>query len=76
MTSSNDEGKETYVAPANDSHSPTQPATKDGAVVAPPHISEKRLLWKIDRHVIPFLCVMYLLAFLGEHRPLAPCCGT
>ena len=37
----------------------------DGAVVCPPHTTERRLLTKIDFRVVPFLCIMYTLAFLG-----------
>ncbi|KAF2704777.1 MFS general substrate transporter [Pleomassaria siparia CBS 279.74] len=37
----------------------------DGFVVCPPHTTEKKLVYRIDAHVIPFLCIMYLLAFLG-----------
>lgn len=36
--------------------------------VCPPHTTEARLLAKIDARVLPFLCVMYLLAFLGEYQ--------
>ncbi|KAK2594489.1 High-affinity nicotinic acid transporter [Conoideocrella luteorostrata] len=35
-------------------------------VTCPSHTTEKRLMMKIDLHVIPFLCVMYLLAFLDR----------
>jgi hypothetical protein len=35
-------------------------------VQCPPHTTERRLMTKIDLHVVPFLCIMYLLAFLGE----------
>lgn len=35
-------------------------------VQCPAHTTEAKLLWKIDTHVVPFLCIMYLLAFLGE----------
>ncbi len=33
--------------------------------VCPPNTTERKLLTRIDLHVMPFLCVMYLLAFLG-----------
>ncbi|KHN99364.1 transporter-like protein [Metarhizium album ARSEF 1941] len=44
---------------------------KDGnldeeGVKCPSHTTDLRLLTKIDFHVIPFLCVMYLLAFLDR----------
>jgi hypothetical protein len=38
----------------------------DAGPVCPPHTTEGKLLWKIDYHVVPFLCIMYLLAFLGK----------
>ena len=38
----------------------------DLPVVCPPHTTERKLVAKIDLHVIPFLCIMYLLAFLGK----------
>lgn len=34
-------------------------------VQCPPHTTERKLVTKIDFHVVPFLCIMYLLAFLG-----------
>ncbi|KAI9742268.1 MAG: hypothetical protein M1818_004168 [Claussenomyces sp. TS43310] len=35
-------------------------------VVCPPHTTEKALVRKIDLRVIPFLCILYLLAFLDR----------
>lgn len=35
-------------------------------VVCPPHTTEKKLMAKIDMRVIPFLCILYLLAFLDR----------
>lgn len=35
-------------------------------VQCPPHTTEAKLLRKIDLHVIPWLCIMYLLAFLDR----------
>jgi hypothetical protein len=35
-------------------------------VACPPHTTERKLITKIDLHVIPFLCIMYLLAFLDR----------
>lgn len=35
-------------------------------ILCPPHTTETKLLAKIDMRVLPFLCIMYLLAFLGE----------
>jgi MFS family permease len=42
-------------------------------VQCPAHTTDRKLLTKIDFHVIPFLCIMYLLAFLGKnkHRTMA-----
>ncbi|KAK3722773.1 High-affinity nicotinic acid transporter [Vermiconidia calcicola] len=38
----------------------------DLAVRCPPHTTERKLVTRIDLHVIPFLCIMYLLAFLDR----------
>ncbi|EHK99844.1 MFS general substrate transporter [Glarea lozoyensis ATCC 20868] len=35
-------------------------------VVCPAHTTEKKLMTKIDLRVIPFLCILYLLAFLDR----------
>ncbi|KAH8688239.1 major facilitator superfamily domain-containing protein [Ilyonectria robusta] len=35
-------------------------------VQCPPHTTERKLVTKIDFHVVPFLCIMYLLAFLDR----------
>lgn len=35
-------------------------------VQCPPHTTERKLMTRIDWQVIPFLCVMYLLAFLDR----------
>ena len=32
----------------------------------PVYINERRLMWKIDRHLVPPLCILYLLAFLDR----------
>ncbi|KAK5996928.1 MFS transporter prlL [Cladobotryum mycophilum] len=34
--------------------------------ICPPHTTETRLMAKIDMRVMPFLCIMYLLAFLDR----------
>lgn len=39
----------------------------DAQIQCPPHTTERKLVAKIDLHVIPFLCIMYLLAFLGVY---------
>jgi hypothetical protein len=41
-------------------------ASAPDLVQCPPHTTEKRLVYKIDLHVIPFLCIMYLLAVLDR----------
>lgn len=35
-------------------------------VQPPPGTTERKLLTKIDLHVVPFICVLYLLAFLDR----------
>lgn len=35
-------------------------------VPCPPHTTERRLVTRIDLHVVPFLCVMYLLGKLDR----------
>ncbi|KAG9246157.1 major facilitator superfamily domain-containing protein [Calycina marina] len=35
-------------------------------VVSSPHITERKLVSKIDLRVIPFLCILYLMAFLDR----------
>jgi len=62
--------------PGNNSYDPNLPhgGEGDGAqvdhdpldVVCPPHTTEKKLMAKIDLRVIPFLCLLYLLAFLDR----------
>lgn len=34
-------------------------------VQCPSHTTERKLMAKVDMRVVPFLCIMYLLAFLG-----------
>jgi len=44
-----------------------EPAEYDElAIVCPSHTTEKKLMTKIDFRVIPFLCILYLLAFLDR----------
>ncbi|KAF1988039.1 MFS general substrate transporter [Aulographum hederae CBS 113979] len=38
----------------------------DVHAVCPPHTTERKLVNKIDWRVIPFLCILYLLAFLDR----------
>lgn len=56
---------------ANNYYDPNLP--RDGPVeydelhvVCPPHTTEKKLMAKIDIRVIPFLCILYLFAFLDR----------
>ncbi|KAI0603277.1 MFS general substrate transporter [Biscogniauxia sp. FL1348] len=35
-------------------------------VQCPPHTTERRLMARIDWHLMPFLCILYLLAFLDR----------
>ena len=37
----------------------------DVQLVCPSSTTDTKLMARIDFHVIPFLCIMYLLAFLG-----------
>ncbi|KAF2166794.1 hypothetical protein M409DRAFT_22848 [Zasmidium cellare ATCC 36951] len=39
---------------------------EDLPVPCPPHTTERKLVTKIDLHVVPFLCVLYLAAFLDR----------
>lgn len=50
------------------SSTPQQPAAPgyNEEVQCPPHTTERKLLMKIDSRVIPWLCIMYLLAFLDR----------
>lgn len=68
---------EKEAVPAASLESPAASANGNGngdidpsQVTCPPHTTERRLLWKIDAHVVPFLCIMYLWAFLGMFQRL------
>ena len=37
-----------------------------GEPLCPPHTTERKLMMKIDLHVLPYLCILYLLAFLDR----------
>ena len=52
-------------------HGDVEQSQAQETLQCPPHTSERRLMAKIDFHVVPFLCIMYLLAFLGMIPPLA-----
>lgn len=57
--------KNTY-AP-NVDHSANAPVEYDELhAICPSHTTEKKLMAKIDLRVIPFLCILYLLAFLDR----------
>ncbi|EEY16792.1 MFS transporter prlL like protein [Verticillium longisporum] len=49
-----------------DPEQPSPARIADASVQCPAHTTERKLLTKIDLHVLPFLCVMYLLAFLDR----------
>ncbi|KAI9648328.1 High-affinity nicotinic acid transporter [Ciborinia camelliae] len=61
-----------FKSQGNNSYVPNIPA--DGGqfefdemhIVCPPHTTEAKLMRKIDLRVIPFLCILYLLAFLDR----------
>lgn len=36
-------------------------------VPCPSHTTERKLVNKIDWHVLPYLCILYLLAFLDRY---------
>lgn len=42
------------------------PYEDDLHVACPGHTTERRLITRIDLHVMPFLCVMYVFAFLDR----------
>lgn len=35
-------------------------------IVCPPHTTERRLMTRIDLHILPFISLLYLLAFLDR----------
>jgi MFS family permease len=35
-------------------------------IPCPAHTTERRLVWRIDFHILPFLCIMYLMSFLDR----------
>lgn len=48
------------------SHPPSVNAPVHGEVEGINDVNETKLLRKIDLHVLPYICVMYLLAFLDR----------
>ncbi|KAM0074168.1 High-affinity nicotinic acid transporter [Fusarium odoratissimum] len=62
-----DEGNESPVSlDPERSHVRDAVHTDDATVVCPSSTTDTKLMTKIDLHVIPFLCIMYLLAFLDR----------
>lgn len=64
---------EDYHEDARDAPWPAQPHAgypqdydDDLEVPCPPHTTERKLVTRIDFHVVPFLCILYLLAFLDR----------
>jgi MFS family permease len=61
---------EAQATPESFDGAPKYDATYDPDVsqeaVCPSHTTERKLVHKIDLHVVPFLCIMYLLAFLDR----------
>jgi hypothetical protein len=53
-----------------DGYPRTDRVDDDLNVPCPPHTTERRLVNKIDWHVLPYLCIMYLLAFLDRYVTL------
>ncbi|RDW68422.1 putative transporter-3 [Coleophoma crateriformis] len=58
--------KNTYVPDINHEHNGGLVEYDELHVPCPPHTTEKKLMTKIDFRVIPFLCILYLLAFLDR----------
>jgi hypothetical protein len=46
-------------------HSPSPPTSEKG-IAAAYGLDEKRILRKLDRHLLPGVCVLYLLSFLDR----------
>lgn len=71
-TSSLDNGNypQNYPGATDDSyggrHGDDVPYDDDLHVQCPPHTTERKLVRRIDLHVVPFLCILYLLAFLDR----------
>ena len=61
-------------AETSDDQQPRPPAGEEDGVqydeagnpICPSSTTERKLMWKIDTRVVPWLCIMYLLAFLGK----------
>lgn len=65
-------GEAIMLSEAQEQHLKNGTSDDEEDVKCPSHTTERRLLTKIDLHVVPFLCVMYLLAFLGKATSLLP----
>lgn len=59
--SDEEDGKRQEVPPAYDASS-----INGGEVICPPHTTERKITTKIDMHLIPFVIVLYILAFLDR----------
>lgn len=71
-SSSSGEKDATSPSASEQDHDPTQPQypveghDDDLHVGCPPHTTERKLMTRIDLHVLPCVCVLYLLAFLDR----------
>jgi len=69
-TSSLDQPKYTQNYPGANGYDDEVPVTEgydaDLHVQCPAHTTERKLVRRIDLHVVPFLCILYLLAFLDR----------
>ena len=45
---------------------PAHPFGEDHPITCPPNTTERKLMARVDLRVIPFLSIMYLLAFLDR----------
>lgn len=55
-----------YIINHSDPTLSTDEDVDDHDVIRPQHVTERRLVTKIDLRVIPYLCILYLLAFLDR----------
>lgn len=57
-------------APAHNTYHPGSdnalPYKDDASVVCPPHTTQGKIVARIDFHLMPFLIILYLLAFLDR----------
>ncbi|KAI5362351.1 putative major facilitator superfamily, MFS transporter superfamily [Septoria linicola] len=66
----NDRGKETYItdhdAEKSQTSSPPSELRTEEEIAAAYGINEKRLVRKLDTHLLPAVCILYLLSFLDR----------